>query len=101
VERVAIAILHDKPERDPKENLQEVKRSVLNLRHEYRENVERALKENLAMQKEKEKVNSEGIPLERRLDPFQLTPTPEPQDYLVDDDEVVAYLFKGKLAAMP
>jgi hypothetical protein len=97
VKRVAIAILHDKPERDPKEVLQEVKRSVLNLRLEYRENVERVLKENLAMHEEKEEGNSEGIPLETRLDAFELTPTPEPQDYLVDNDEVVAYLFRGEL----
>jgi hypothetical protein len=97
VERVAIAILHDKPERDPKEVLREVKRFVLNLRLEYRENVERALKENLAMQEEKEEGNSEGILLETRLNAFELTSTPEPQDYLVDDDEVVAYLFKGEL----
>jgi hypothetical protein len=97
VERVAIAILHDKPKRDPKEVLREVKRSVLKLRLEYRENVERALKENLAMQEEKEEGNSEGIPLETRLDAFEPTPTSEPQDYLVDNDEVVAYLFRGKL----
>jgi hypothetical protein len=81
----------------PKGILREVKRSVLNLRLEYRENVERALKDNLAMQEEREQENSEGIPLETRLDAFELTPTAEPQDYLVDDDEVVAYLFKGKL----
>jgi hypothetical protein len=97
VERVAIAIMHDKPERDPKEVLREVKRSVLNLRLEYCENVERALKENLAMQEEKEEGNSEGIPLETRLGAFELTPTPEPPDYLVDNDKVVAYLFKGEL----
>jgi ActR/RegA family two-component response regulator len=52
VERVVIAILHDKPEKDPEEVLREVKRSVLNLRLEYWEHVERALKENLAMQEE-------------------------------------------------
>jgi hypothetical protein len=97
VERVAIAILHDKPERDPKKDLRKVKRPVLNLRLEYRENVERALKENLAMQEEKEEENSEGIPLKERLNAFELTPTPEPQDYVVDDDEVVAYLFEGEL----
>jgi hypothetical protein len=96
VERVAIAILHDKPERDPKEVLQEVKRSVLNLRLEYRENVERALRKNLAMQGEKEE-NGEGLAIETRLDAFELTSTPEPQDYLVDDEEVVTYLFKGEL----
>jgi hypothetical protein len=97
VERVAIAILHDKPERDPEEVLREVKRSVLNLRLEYRENVERALRGNLAMQGEKAEEDGEAIPLETRLDAFELTPTPEPQDYLVDDDEVVTYLFKGVL----
>jgi hypothetical protein len=99
VERVPIAILHDKPEKDPTEVLREVKRSVLNLRLEYRENVERALRENLAMQEEREEENGEGIPLETRLDAFELTPTPEPQDYLVDDDEVITYLFKGELPA--
>jgi hypothetical protein len=76
VERVAIAILHDKPERAPEEVLREVKRSVLNLRLEYRENVERALQENLAIQEEKEEENGEGIPIETRLDAFELTPTP-------------------------
>jgi hypothetical protein len=76
-----------------------VKRSVLNLRLEYRENVERALRENLAMQEEKEEENGEGIPIETRLDAFELTPTPEPQDYLVDDEEVVNYLFEGELPA--
>jgi hypothetical protein len=86
VERVAIAILHDKPERAPEEVLREVKLSVLNLRLEYRENVKQALRENLAMQEEKEEENGEGISIETRLDAFELTPTPEPQDYLVDDE---------------
>jgi hypothetical protein len=99
VEHVAIAILHDKPERAPEEVLREVKRFVLNLRLEYRENVERALRENLTMQEEKEEENGEGIPIETRLDTFELTPTPEPHDYLVDDEEVVTYLFEGELPA--
>jgi hypothetical protein len=97
VERVAIAILHDKPEKDPEEVLREVKRSVLNLRLEYRENVERALKENLTMREERQEENGGRGELETRLDAFELTPTPEPQDYLVDDDEVISYLFKGEL----
>jgi hypothetical protein len=99
VERVAIAILHDRPEKAAEEVLREVKRSVLNLRLEYRKNVERALKESLAMQEEKQDESGEGIPLETHLDAFELTPTPEPQDYLVDDDEVITYLFKGELPA--
>jgi hypothetical protein len=99
VERVAVAILHDKPERDPVEVLREVKRSVLNLRLEYRENVERALKENLTTQDGEQREASEGIPAETHLDAFELTPSPEPQDYLVDDDEVTTYLFKGELPA--
>jgi hypothetical protein len=78
VERVAIAILHDKPEKAPEEVLREVKRLVLNLILEYRKNVERALRENLAMQEEKQEEGDEGIPLETRLDAFELTPTPEP-----------------------
>jgi hypothetical protein len=49
------------------------------------------------MQEEKEEGNDEGIQLETRIDAFELTPTPEPQDYLVYNDEVVAYLFKGEL----
>jgi hypothetical protein len=97
VERVAIAILHDKPKRDPEEVLREVKRSVLNLMLEYRENVERALRENLAMQEKRAEKDGEAIPLETRLEAFELTPTSEPQDYLVNDDEVVTYLFKGEL----
>jgi hypothetical protein len=94
---VAIAILHDKPERDPEEVLREVKRSVLNLRLEYRDNVERALRENLAMQEERAEKDGEATPLETRLKAFELTPTPEPQDYLMDNEEVVTYLFKGEL----
>jgi hypothetical protein len=99
VERVAVAILHDKPERDPVEVLREVKRSVLNMRLEYRENVERALKENLTTRDGEQWEASEGIPAETHLDAFELTPSPEPQDYLVDDDEVTTYLFKGELPA--
>jgi hypothetical protein len=97
VERVAIAILHNKPERDPEEVLREVKRSVLNLRLENWENVERALRENLAMQEERAEKDGEAIPLETRLEAFELTPTPKPQYYLVDDYEVVTYLFKEEL----
>jgi hypothetical protein len=97
VERVAIAILHDKPESDPQEVLRKVKRSVLKQRLEDRENVKRALRENLTMQEERAEKDGEAIPLETRLDAFEFTSTPKPLDYLVDDDEVVAYLFKGEL----
>jgi hypothetical protein len=46
---------------------------------------------------QKERAEKDGEPLKTRLEAFEVTPTPEPQDYLVDDDEVVTYLFKGEL----
>jgi hypothetical protein len=49
------------------------------------------------MQDERAEKDGEAIPLKTRLEAFELTPTPEPQDYLVDNDEVVTYLFKGEL----
>jgi hypothetical protein len=48
VDPVAVTLLQERPEREPNEVLKEVKRSILNLRLDYRENLQLALQANLA-----------------------------------------------------
>ncbi|GAQ91264.1 Ribonuclease H-like superfamily protein with retrovirus polyprotein domain [Klebsormidium nitens] len=102
VERVAITILTACPGVPPDEVLAEAKKAILNMREDYTENIISAVRDNL--RNRSQPALSEGIEEGPAAETaasaaFDLTnlPLPEPEEYLIEDPQVVAYLCRGQL----
>jgi hypothetical protein len=104
VEQVAVTLLQERPEREPSKVLKEVKRSILNLRLDYRENFQLALQANLA-KGAPEPETSEGIESTVAAAPVtfeaQERQRPAPSEYLVDDPNVIRYVFDDEMPTYP
>jgi hypothetical protein len=104
VERVAVTFLHEQPEWEPSEVLKEVKRSILNLRLDYQENLQLALQANLAEGAPEPEI-SKGMESTVTTAPvtfnIQERQRPAPSEYLVDDPDVIRYVFDNELPTYP
>jgi hypothetical protein len=101
VEQTAVTLLQERPEREPSKVLKEVKRSILNLRLDYRENLQLALQANLA-EGAPEPETSEGMESTVAAAPVTFErQRPAPSEYLVDDPDVIRYVFDDELPTYP
>jgi hypothetical protein len=93
-------LLQERPEREPSKVLKEVKRSILNLRLD----TELALQANLAEGAPEPEI-SKGMESTVAAAPvtfdIQERQRPAPSEYLMDDPDVIRYVFDDELPAYP
>jgi hypothetical protein len=93
VERVAVTLLQERPERKRSKVLKEVKRSILNLRLDYQKNLQLALQAKFAEGASEPEI-SEGMESTVVAAPvtfdIQERQRPTPYEYLVDDPDVIS-----------
>jgi hypothetical protein len=100
VERMTVTLLQERPEWKPSKVLKEVKRSILNLRLDYRENLQLVLQANLAEGAPELEI-SEGmestVAAALVIFDIQERQRPAPSEYVVHDPDVIKYVFDDEL----
>jgi hypothetical protein len=99
-ERIAITIMHELPDAEPSQILHTLKDTIVNLRTNYRIELQAAMQNNMDMSGAITVEPAQGLSRANQVPaPVELAqlPIPAPEDYLLDDKDVARYLFHQEL----